>query len=426
MIRNLKISLAIENVLLIFALLLANRRALVFQDFYLKKPFTAGHLWIELIFWFLLFGWMFYSITRKKGWISYAKAWKDNWFLIPFLSLAALSLLWTIHVEASLYRVIVLILSVFIAANIGILVGRDRFLTITAWCGVILILSSYLLIFTLPNIGKMMGHPYYGAWRGVFWHRNYLSTIMAFFAFLYLLQLIKYWKRAWVKMVFYGVLYLTSLPLVLLSRSLTGVALLLGLHGLVALLALWQHFRKSFRQIHYQLLGIVFLVGILIGFFRIEQIIDFLNKSASWSGRLVLWKYLLTNLVLERPLFGYGYGAIWNFHDFRVNLGQTINWTMPVLIGDNGYLDILLHLGIIGLILFLSILLIASIRFLSGGIAGGSVSAFFPFLLVVFLIVANISFSLFLELETFYWIVLVALLINRSCIFQDSTSMEDP
>ena len=413
MFRNLKISPALENLVVIFVLLLANRRALVFQDFYLRTPFEGGHLWVELSIWSIIFLWALWKITRDKLWGSFANAWKRNWFLIPFLSVVGLSLFWTIHFQASLYRVLVLFLSTFIAAYIGFYSDRNRLLDLLSWAGGILILTSYLTIFTLPIAGTMMGHPYYDAWRGVFWHRNHLSITMAFTSILFFLQMIQHWKDGGVRFVLPSISWLLTIPLVAFSRSLTGIGLFVGLHILAGFLAVYWKYRKIFNITHLRVLAIILVLILAIGLSQFERVTSIVNKSASWSGRLVLWKWLLSNMVQKRPFLGYGYGAIWNFHNFRVSLGDAVGWSMPVLFGDNGYLDISLHLGLVGISLFLLILVIAIIRFFKYGIYGGAYTSFIPLLLILFLLISNISFSLFMEVEIFFWILLVVFLFNR-------------
>jgi len=415
--KNLKFNLAFSNLVVIFSLLLANRRVLVFQDFYLKTPFSEQHLWVESLFWFVITCWAIISITINKKWTEFYKKFKVNWFLLPFLLIAALSLIWTNHPKASLYHVLVLLTSSFIAACIGITMNRKRFIGTLAWCGVIFVIGSYATIVFLPNIGTMIGgtmigHPYYGAWRGVFWHRNHLSIIMALFSIIFVYKVFQYKDLGWLSGILWGVVYLVAGLLVVFSRSLTGILLWVFLHFLVIVGGSWVKWRHKLSPTHYRIF-IVGVFGVLVAvFFAFEKLAGMVNKTGSWSGRIVLWNWLLENLVRKRPILGHGFGAIWNFFDFRNDLGFTVGWGMPILIGDNGYIDLLLHLGGAGLILFLGAILLTFIRFCKDALDNKTLLAFIPVLIVPYLIIANISFSLFLELESFFWILLVVMLFN--------------
>jgi O-antigen ligase len=87
---------------------------------------------------------------------------------------------------------------------------------------------------------------------------------------------------------------------------------------------------------------------------------------------------------------------------------HVVGWGFPVVIADNGFLDILLHVGILGFIPFLGVLIVAFVRSGKFAFRNPSLINFFPLLLMVYAVIANISFSLFLETETFIWLVIVA------------------
>ena len=76
-----------------------------------------------------------------------------------------------------------------------------------------------------------------------------------------------------------------------------------------------------------------------------------------------------------------------------------LSWGYPVLIGDNGLIDIVLHLGLVGVFLIISIIFYAF--FITGKYAFTVLSgkSFFPLLCIVFVVVSNISLSMLVELE---------------------------
>jgi O-antigen ligase len=107
---------------------------------------------------------------------------------------------------------------------------------------------------------------------------------------------------------------------------------------------------------------------------------------------------------------GYGYGAIWSISAFRFGLGQSVGWRFPVLIGDNGFVDILLSIGIVGLIPFLGVFIQTWVRSIKHAINYRTQINFFPVLIMVFALMANISYSLFLETESFVWLLMITVL----------------
>ncbi len=67
-----------------------------------------------------------------------------------------------------------------------------------------------------------------------------------------------------------------------------------------------------------------------------------------------MWQSVLADFASQRPVLGYGMGAFWNSLSNQLAVQQAAGWGWPVAIGDNGWLDVLLNLGGIGVVLFIS------------------------------------------------------------------------
>ena len=98
------------------------------------------------------------------------------------------------------------------------------------------------------------------------------------------------------------------------------------------------------------------------------------------------------------------------FRFFRETVRLHVGWASKPLIGDNGFLDILLHLGVVGLTIFVSVLLTMLVRAFNYAVSQKSLAAFTPLLIMIYALFANISFSLFAETEVFIWLLIVATL----------------
>ena len=73
-------------------------------------------------------------------------------------------------------------------------------------------------------------------------------------------------------------------------------------------------------------------------------------------------------------------------------------------------IDIYLHLGIVGLVLFLGVLISFAIRAIRYALAQKTLTGFFPMLILIYAVFANITFSLFAETEVFVWFLIVSAL----------------
>jgi exopolysaccharide production protein ExoQ len=120
--------------------------------------------------------------------------------------------------------------------------------------------------------------------------------------------------------------------------------------------------------------------------------------------------YLWAHVVSQRPWFGYGFGAIWTIAAFRIQVQQAVGWPFPIQMADNGFIDILLHVGFLGLGVFIVnciLMVVKTIRFV---FRRRTLEGFFPLIVMIGVLVANISFSLFLEVDAFVWLLMVACL----------------
>ena len=127
------------------------------------------------------------------------------------------------------------------------------------------------------------------------------------------------------------------------------------------------------------------------------------------TGRTSLWSNLI-GLAARRPWLGHGFGAVWTLDSFREEIRQLVGWTSQPLIADNGLLDIYLHLGITGLVIFSCVLMEAAVRVLLFGVRQKTLPGFFPLIVMVYAFFANITFSLFAETEVFLWFLIIAVL----------------
>jgi O-antigen ligase len=151
----------------------------------------------------------------------------------------------------------------------------------------------------------------------------------------------------------------------------------------------------------------VAFVGILS---HLNTVLGLFNRSPTLSGRVDLWNYLVKDVIPQHLWWGHGFGAIWTFESFRVTTQRDVRWPSQVVIADNGFLDILLHLGLVGFVVFSSVLAIAAVRSWRYALTRKALADSFPLLIVFYACIGNIAFSLFAETELFVWFLVVVVL----------------
>ncbi len=82
------------------------------------------------------------------------------------------------------------------------------------------------------------------------------------------------------------------------------------------------------------------------------------DDSSTLSGRIPLWEELLVS-INKKPILGHGYLAYWDSKRVEY-LSERLGWEIPH--GHNAFLDILLDVGIVGLLLVLLAILLAFVE----------------------------------------------------------------
>jgi len=399
-----------DGILLTILLLLSCRRILVCWyvinlDYYCEY----GSDFTDYIMWGLVvLGALLLFIQRGKL-NQYWLAWKMNWALGLFILYSIASVSWSIAPERSIHTIYIIVsvslTSAILAVNLSPKQLLKTFFYFTIICGII----SLVLVIAYPNAGIHQDRVWYGAWRGIFVHKNDLGALMALANGLSLLSFT--WRKRKQDIFISISSYLLTLFLIVMSRSATGLALWVILNGLSLIYFVWiKRFSKlQGKDINY-IVGLL-VVTALLGLLSLIAVTLLLGRSFNLSGRVPMWINLLKYVVPQKPCFGYGFETLWYFPEFQRWLGAISGWGIAIVLnGHSGYMDILLSLGMVGLVLLCIILAQGLVRATGRALIGRTWLNFFPLLMFVYFLIANITSSYILNYESFHWIVLVMLL----------------
>jgi len=400
-----------DSLIFTIAFFLANLRASIFIFLYPDPSHLLSPAWIEIGLWLLVVFALSYKLVRNNRISDYWFALRRNWIVVVFVLLALLSVFWSIDRIVTLFRALELLLATLLAVYLGMYFSPRQLMEFLFWFGAVLLILSITLVFAAPRTGTMYWMPFDGAWRGIFWHRNHFSSVTALLSAVFLFRAIDSFKTKDAKIVLDGMFYILSVFVLIRTQSVTGYLLFIFLNLLAICIWLWLKLQKRLRTWHYYLLLFGSVAGLFMVFFNLNAIFGLFNRSSSMTGRVPLWISLLSGNVSERLWWGHGFGAFWTQDSFREDARLLAGWTSQPLIADNGFLDVLLHLGIVGLLLLLSILVIAIVRSTQYALSHKTLTDFFPFLLILYTLVANIPFSLFAETEVFIWMLIVAVIV---------------
>ncbi|MCA9187928.1 MAG: O-antigen ligase family protein [Pirellulaceae bacterium] len=183
-----------------------------------------------------------------------------------------------------------------------------------------------------------------------------------------------------------------------LTKARTGTAALL-----VAAAWFWWHYLSS-RTILLSVWGTCVAVAVALivlggigGDVSLETIArmgrkDELADPTKLTGRLPIWSEAM-ELFADRPLFGYGYGAFWIPQRVR-HFERLTGWAFSH--AHSGYIETLVNLGVVGLFLGLSTVLVTFRRCLRLIARHDLVLARFASAVLILAIIGNISESAFI------------------------------
>lgn len=313
--------------------------------------------------------------------------------LVLLLAWAGASVLWSADPLSSLGGWAELVAVSFLAVVIGHV--RDALQTVRALGDVLRwllgaslaleILSGILLDLPIPFLGIQGDIASLGPVQGLFGTRNVLGfvTVIALITFLveYRTQSVRA-GTAIASVVLAG-------SLAVLSGSPTVVAVAVTTGAATLALALVRRLSAPRRPLAQLILGIGVIAAVAAGYGMRDAIVALVDARADFSLRTDLWSRLLT-YVAYRPVEGFGWFGTWSpdsfpFASLNFALGEQHTSAL------DAYLDVLLQLGWVGLLLFLTLGALALARgWLVATERRSTVHAWGPLTLV-----ALLTFSLF-------------------------------
>ena len=397
----------IEVIAIFFIFVLVNINSFaLFRQFPEVDNYSAnelGYIFAAIITVILII----FLLWRHHFLATYLAAWKDNKLLILFLAYALISVLWTVYLPATLYKLFWLFFSTIVGSYIAIRYKLRGTIDVLTWVGGIFSILSILIILYFPFVGVMQNEVFFGSWNGLFWHRNHAGNIFAFFNMSFLLRFLADERSTRKQKINFALFYLLSAVLVFGSRSATGVIVFLFLHFVVGLILFWLKFYGRIKPWQYYSAAALLLAGFLVFVTNTGFFFGLLGRTASMTGRVPLWQDLFSNFYLQKPILGYGYGALWMQKVFRIQMQIRHDWPFQVFFGDNGFFDLLLNMGLVGLLLFMAVYIPFGVRSLKQAITLKSWIYFFPFLTFLYIFIGNLTYSFLLEVDQFVWMLLV-------------------
>ncbi|HSB61795.1 MAG TPA: hypothetical protein VLI67_08750, partial [Vicinamibacteria bacterium] len=232
--------------ILLAALVLGNFRALTFLARAPDPRRVLGLAWLEILLWLGLLGAVAITLTADER-AAVRAGWRRNWPVALLVALALASTAWSLDPPVTAFRGLELLAATLVASGVGVRHRPSELVPIAAGLGAVLLVASAATALLLPGEGLMEVAPGVTAWRGVFWNKNHLGSLVALASAALAWRLLAQGGRGRLALVRDGCLYLLALVALHFARSATGLAVFVLLHAGVLALWLWVAFRPRLR-----------------------------------------------------------------------------------------------------------------------------------------------------------------------------------
>ena len=326
-----------------------------------------------------------------------------NIFLWTLLGIVCFSYFWSINPDQTFrfgtYAVGTTGFGLYLATRYSL----TEQMKLLGWTYGILLILSLLFAVAIPKYG-IMGGVHEGALRGVFTHKNQFGAFMAPGGVIFLLNAMRGEKSSWI----YWVLLALNCGAMVMSQSLTALA---TFGVMLTLCIIYRMFRWRYEVMISAILAVIVIgfVGLVLvaGYVGSDSILSNLGRDATLSGRTHIWGYVWDQIQL-RFWLGYGMTAFWNglngpssYIQYAMRIG--------VIYAHNGFLDLWLSIGLVGLGVFLISFFSTTTQSLTLLRKTNTPEGFWPLLFMSYILLSNLTEGTISNLNSSFWAIYVAI-----------------
>ena len=263
--------------------------------------------------------------------------------LMLLIAVTVGSIAWSIEPDITLRRCIALLLTMLAGVAVAERFGWPQLLEVLATALGFTVVLSFVLAIFLPEYG-LMQVDFPGAWRGAWSHKNDLGYYMSVSFIVFVACAIANPPRRWL----WAVAAAGAFALILLSTSKTALVSCLIGAAFIPLMAITR------RGPAWAVAGAFVLVCALAGlaatlWLAPDLLFGLVGKDITLTGRTAIWSAVL-HQIGQRPILGYGYGAVWDNKSVWGPLAS-ISMEQGFVVNEahNTWLGVWLELGYVGL-----------------------------------------------------------------------------
>lgn len=325
-------------------------------------------------------------------------------FIWILLGVCAFSSFWSLDPDTTIRRVVGLTGTMLFGLYLASRYTLKQQLKIYAYMFGISAVMCLLFVLLVPKYG-IVSSIHIGAWRGIYAQKNILGKRFVLGGAIFFFLAMTNRENRWISWL--G--YITSGLLILLSQSATSVVNFLIITGSYLI---YSRILNLKYKVMIPVVTLLSTVGIAFYTWFVsqsDQILGSVGKDTTLTGRSELWPAVL-EMIAKKPWLGYGYGAFWNDSVESSIVIQTVQWNAPN--AHNGFLDLWLALGLLGILVFLIGFVINLLRALYLMRWNQTSENLWLLIYFTYMIFSNLTETTLLEQNSLEWILYVSAILS--------------
>jgi hypothetical protein len=352
----------------------------------------------------LLFGIMAVYVTMTRGLRQLAAI---PAALAVILGWCWLSVFWAVSPDIALRRIALTTIVVLIVRYCVASLSYKAVLSLLFGTFAAILLLDWAAIPLLPNAIHQsneaingIGDNLIGNWRGLQSHKNEAGAFCAMACMVF--GYVSFRSRS---LIVGPLLVALSLLFLYMTQSKTsgGFVFVAMLAGVVVCAS---YKRPVVRGIILFLAAMAVPVAVLLLPNTIDTALYTFDDPGAFTGRAQIWPVLLA-YASDHLMLGAGYGSFWSVGDASPVFNYTSGWILTIDHAHNGYLDLLVQIGLIGLVLTVGGLVVYPLYVLLFRPLGNGASRWLLASLVVFGCLHDLLETSLLERANPVWVAMV-------------------
>lgn len=273
---------------------------------------------------------------------SILAACKRSKLLLLLPAIALVSAFWSQNPRHTVVDALNLLLTTLFAVYLYVRYPGRRLISFLTFAALVSLALCVLSVTVFRDIG--VNSYANDAWRGIFGHKN--SCAAACVLFLAVGLTVR--TQGLSEQVIRGSVVFLSLVFIAMSDSMQGWLLAALAIALIYGLRLVARIRSLDRLLFLLVLSVPLSLGVYFVESNYTRLVSVIGKDPTLTQRTIIWEQALL-AISKHPIMGYGYSAFWAGLNGESMQAVLVTKWMEFQAQD-GYLDVLLGLGLVGLI----------------------------------------------------------------------------